>query len=184
MPSRRPPSTPQLDRHFEEVYAELHAAAARSMRGERDAHTLRPTALVNEAYLRLAEHRGEWESREHFLAAAASAMRRILVDHARRRGAARRGDGVRPVTLTVDSGPVTPPVVLDVLDLHQALGALAAEDERAARVVELRYFGGLTNDETARVLELSPASVKRDWAYARAWLLRRLETTHGDDGED
>jgi RNA polymerase sigma-70 factor, ECF subfamily len=182
--SRHPRSTPELDRHFGDLYAELRAAAARYLRSERNAHTLRPTALVHEAYLRLSDHRGAWESHEQFLAAAASSMRRILVDHARRRGAARRGHGARPVTLTVDSGPASAPLAIDVLALNQALIALADEDERSARVVELRFFGGLTNEETARVLEVSPASVKRDWAFAKAWLLSRLEPIAGEvDGD-
>jgi RNA polymerase sigma factor (TIGR02999 family) len=173
--SQPPSRSSELDRHFDDLYAELRAAAARYMRSERDAHTLRPTALVNEAYLRLAPHRGGWESHEQFLAAAASAMRRILVDHARRRDAARRGHGERPVTLTVSSGPSSAPLEVDVLALNQALVDFARENERSARVVELRFFGGLTNDEVARVLEISPASVKRDWTFAKAWLLRRLE---------
>ncbi|HUO87174.1 MAG TPA: ECF-type sigma factor [Thermoanaerobaculia bacterium] len=182
----RPPpsSTPELDRRFDELYAELRAAAVRHMRSERDGHTLRPTALVNETYLRLAGHRGGWESHEQFLAAAASAMRRILVDHARRRNAARRGDGARPVTLTVGSGPASPPLEIDVLALNQALIDLAREDERSARVVELRFFGGLTSDEASRVLDVSPASVKRDWAFAKAWLLRRLEPVERDTDGD
>ncbi|HEX2254566.1 MAG TPA: ECF-type sigma factor [Thermoanaerobaculia bacterium] len=174
MVSRPPSGTSELDRHFDDLYAELRAAAARSMRSERHGHTLRPTALVSEAYLRLAAHRGGWESHEQFLAAAAGAMRRILVDHARRRGAARRGEGERPVTLTVDAA-ASGPLEIDVLALHHALNELAAADERSARVVELRYFGGLTIEEAARVLEVSAASVKRDWAFAKAWLLRRLE---------
>lgn len=185
MRSRPPDETPQLDRRFDEVYDELRAAAARYMRSERAGHTLRATALVNEAYLRLEKHRGDWESREHFFAAAASTMRRILVDHARRRGAVRRGDGARRVTLSVGSGPATPPLDVDVVDLHRALLAFAAEDERSARVVELRFFGGMTTEEAARVLEVSPASVKRDWAFAKAWLLRRLELDEGQgDGGD
>lgn len=180
----KPPSRPDLDRHFGELYAELRSAAVRYLRSERQGHTLRPTALVHEAYLRLSDHRGEWESHEHFLAAAASAMRRILVDHARRRGAARRGHGARPVTLTVDSGAATPPLTVDVLALHQALIALASEDGRAAKVVELRFFGGLTNDEVGTVLGVSPASAKRDWAFAKAWLLRRLEPVERGSDEE
>jgi RNA polymerase sigma factor (TIGR02999 family) len=169
------PGSPGLDRRFGELYAELRAAAARYMRSERAGHTLRPTALVNEAYLRLSRHRGNWDSHEEFLAAAASTMRRILVDHARRRNAARRGQGAHRLTLTVDSGPRSAPVAVDVLALNQALETLTGEDERAARVVELRFFGGLTTEEAARVLDVSPSSVKRDWAFAKAWLLRRLE---------
>jgi RNA polymerase sigma-70 factor, ECF subfamily len=177
------PGSPGLDRRFGELYAELRAAAARYLRSERAGHTLRPTALVNEAYVRLSGHRGSWESHEEFLAAAASTMRRILVDHARRRGAARRGQGARPITLTVRSGPKSPPLAIDVLALHQALEAFAGEDERAARVVELRFFGGLTNEEAARVLDVSLASVKRDWAFAKAWLLRRLEPNDPESDE-
>lgn len=175
MGQQPPTRTPELDRRFDELYAELRAAAVRYMRSEREGHTLRPTALVNEAYLRLSAHRGGWESHERFLAAAAGAMRRILVDHARRRDSARRGHGARPVTLTVDSGPASAPIELDVLALNQALDALAGKDERSARVVELRFFGGLTTGEAARVLDVSAASVKRDWAFAKAWLLGRLE---------
>jgi RNA polymerase sigma-70 factor, ECF subfamily len=173
--SQPPKGTSELDRHFDDLYAELRAAAARSLRSERDGHTLRPTALVHEAYLRLSAHRGRWESHEQFVAAAAGAMRRILVDHARRRGAARRGEGQRPVTLTAGSA-ASGPLEIDVLALHHALHELAAVDERSARVVELRFFGGLTTGKAARVLEISAASVKRDWAFAKAWLLRRLES--------
>ena len=182
MDSRQPSSASGLDRHFEELYGELRGAAARYLRSERGGHTLRPTALVHEAYLRLVPHRGAWRSREEFLAAAAGAMRRILVDHARGRGAARRGHGARAVTLTVDSGAATPPLAVDALALNQALDALAEEDERAAKVVELRFFGGTTTEETARVLDVSPASVKRDWAFAKAWLLRRLEPVDAGEG--
>lgn len=184
MGPQQPGSSADLDRHFGELYADLRAAAARYLRSERQGHTLRPTALVHEVYLRLSEHRGAWESHEHFLAAAASAMRRILVDHARRRDAARRGHGARPLTLTVSSGPASAPLELDVLALHQVLVAFAREDERSARVVELRFFGGLTTEEAARVLRVSPASVKRDWAFARAWLLRRLEPVEREADDD
>jgi RNA polymerase sigma factor (TIGR02999 family) len=153
------------------------------MRSERDGHTLRPTALVNETYLRLSEHRSAWESHEQFLAAAASTMRRILVDHARRRDAARRGHGARPLTLTVTSGPASAPLEIDVLALNQALLALTREDERSAQVVELRFFGGLTTAEAAKVLGVSTASVKRDWTFAKAWLLRRLEPVQCEPDE-
>ena len=180
MGAQQPGSSPDLDHRFGELYGELRAAAARYLRSERHGHTLRPTALVHEAYLRLSDHRARWESHEQFLAAAASAMRRILVDHARRRGAARRGHGVRPLTLTVTSGPVSAPLEVDVLALNQALIALASEDERSARVVELRFFGGLTADEAASVLGVSPASVRRDWTFAKAWLLGRLEPVGRD----
>lgn len=184
MGPQQPDCSAHLDRHFDDLYSELRAAAVRHMRSERHGHTLRPTALVNEAYLRLSEHRGDWESHEHFLAAASSAMRRILVDHARRRGAARRGHGARPLTLTVGSGPASAPLELDVLALHQALVTFAREDERSARVVELRFFGGLTTEEAARVLRVSPASVKRDWRFAKAWLLRRLEPVERGADDD
>lgn len=168
-------TTSELDRRFDELYDQLRVAAGHYLRSEREGHTLRPTALVHEAYLRLVPHRSGWASHEEFLAAAAGAMRRILVDHARRRLAARRNHGARPVTLTVASGAATPPLEVDALALNQALDALALEDERAAKVVELRFFGGTTNEEAALVLDVSPASVKRDWAFAKAWLLRRLE---------
>ena len=159
------------------VYDELHRQASRAMRREGDAHTLQATALVHEAYLRLVDQqRVEWHSRAHFFAIAAQMMRRVLVDHARTRLAAKRGGALQRVTLgdvgagsDADGG-----ADVDVIALHDALETLAALDARQARIVELRYFGGLGIEETAEALEISPATVKREWAVARAWLRREL----------
>jgi RNA polymerase sigma-70 factor, ECF subfamily len=163
------------------VYAELHAQAARAMGREMPEHTLQATALVNEAYLRLIDQRRvEWRNRAHFFGVAAQLMRRILVDHARGRDAAKRGGGVRPVTLghADAAGDATPDEGgVDVLVLHDALERLAAIDPRQARVVELRYFGGMNIEDTAEALDLSPATVKREWAVARAWLRRELRAS-------
>ena len=158
------------------VYADLHAQAERAMRREGDEHTLQATALVHEAYLRLVDQRRvQWQNRAHFFGTAAQAMRRVLVDHARGRLAAKRGGAMQQITLggadeaAVDSGDG-----LDVLALHDALDQLATFDADQARLVELRYFGGLNIDETADALGVSPATVKREWAVARAWLRREL----------
>lgn len=154
------------------VYAELRDLAARLLRHERPDHTLQPTALVHEAYLRLVDQRVEtWENKAHFLGIAAQAMRRILVDHARRRATAKRR-GAR-VTLEEDLAPATDPAP-DLLEIDAALARLAELDARQARVVELRFFGGLSVEETASVLGTGTATVKRDWAFARAWLHREL----------
>ena len=148
------------------------------MRRESADHTLQTTALVHEAYLRLIDQRRvEWRNRAHFFGVAAQLMRRILVDHARRRGAGKRGSGQRPVSLDdVHSvrGAPSEASRLDVLVFDEALDRLAALDESQARIVELRYFGGLNIEETAEVLDVSPATVKREWAIARAWLRREL----------
>ena len=155
------------------VYAELRNMAARLLRSERPDHTLQPTALVHEAYLRLVDQRVDtWQNKAHFLGIAAQAMRRILIDHARRRRATKRG-GAR-VTLDDDMAAVTGPS-LDLLALDTALQELAALDPRQGQVVELRFFGGLTLEETAEVLGIAPATVKRDWTVARAWLHRALD---------
>jgi RNA polymerase sigma factor (TIGR02999 family) len=155
------------------VYAELRHLAARLLRNERPDHTLQPTALVHEAYLRLVDQRVDtWQNKAHFLGIAAQAMRRILIDHARRRRAAKRG-GAR-VTLDDDMAAVTGPSI-DVLEVDSALQRLAALDERQSRVVELRFFGGLSVEETAQVLGVGTATVKRDWNVARAWLHRELD---------
>ena len=155
------------------VYEELHAIAERYMRRERGDHTLQPTLLVDEAYLRLVDQRNvSWQSRAHFFAIAAQAMRRILVDHARRRNAARRQGGER-VSLRADVAvPAAAP--LDLIALDGALCRLAALDPRQAQVVELRFFGGLDVLQTAEALGVSSATVKRDWAFAKAWLHREL----------
>ena len=156
------------------VYEELRRLAGRYMRAESPEHTLQPTALVHEAYARLVGSEIDFRDRRHFFRAAALAMRRILVDHARRRAAARRGGDARRVPLDTSaaaSGEWTP----DLLDLDRALGELTEQDERKGRVVELHFFAGLRYEEVAEVLEISPATVDRDMRLARAWLRRRLE---------
>lgn len=166
------------DRLLPAVYAELHRQAEGAMRREADTHTLQVTALVHEAYLRLVDQRRvEWQSRAHFFAIASQAMRRILIDHARGRLAAKRGHGAHHLTL--DSAYAAPDVdggEIEVLALHDALERLAALDAEQARLVELRFFGGLNIEETAEALGVSPATVKREWAIARAWLRRELAT--------
>jgi len=163
-----------LDRLLPVVYRELKRLAAGYLRSERAEHTLQPTALAHEAYLRLVGREEiQWQNRAHFLGVAARAMREILVDHARRRKALKRGGG-QALTLYDEALPVAGgrPVAFD--DLDQALTDLARLSERQAKVVELRYFGGLTIEETGEVLGISPVTVKRDWATARAWLYREL----------
>lgn len=161
------------------VYDELRRLASSFMRRERSDHTLQPTALVHEAYMRLVDQRSvEWRDRSHFLAIAAQAMRRILVDHARRRGAEKRGGGNR-VTLQ-ESMAVSEGQEVDVLALEEALHELETLDERQVRVVELRFFGGLTVEETAEALGVSAPTVVRDWRHAKAWLRRRLDASGGD----
>ena len=161
------------------IYDELHRQAERAMRRETESHTLQPTALVHEAYLRLIDQRRvEWRSRAHFFAIASQSMRRILVDHARGRLTAKRGKGTRHLTLeSAHASPDQDDGEIDVLALHEALERLAALDAEQARLVELRYFGGLNIEETAEALGVSPATVKREWASARAWLRRELATT-------
>ena len=163
-----------LDRLVPLVYAELRRVAARQLRHERDGHSLQPTALVHEAYLRLVDQRQvHWQNRAHFFAVSAQVMRRILVDHARRRKAAKRGDDVERVPLAQDiAAPASD--AISVLALDRALERLAAVDPALARIVELRAFGGLTVDEAALVLKVSPSTAKRDWRTARAWLVREL----------
>lgn len=158
------------------VYREMKRLAAGFLKAERPGHTLQPTALAHEAYLRLVgRDRIQWQNRAHFLGVAARAMREILVDHARRRRAQKRGGGQQPVTLVDDALLVVDrgrPIEFD--DLDRALNDLARLSERQSHVVELRYFGGLSIEETAEVLSVSPATVKREWATARAWLYREL----------
>lgn len=168
------------ERLFRAVYAELHGQAARAMRRLPAGRTLQTTALVHEAYLRLADGRDlVWQGRGHFFGVAARAMRHVLVDHARARRAAKRGGGARPVTLGALDVPDAASDgraigAIDLLALHEALDRLAALDAEQARLVELRYFGGLSIEETAEALGVSPATVKREWAIARAWLRREL----------
>jgi RNA polymerase sigma factor (TIGR02999 family) len=156
------------------VYAELHRLAASYMRRERKHHTLQPTALVNEAWERLARRpRLAWENRTHFFGIASRHMRQILVDHARKRNAAKHGGDRRQVTLH-DHLISRKREVVDVLALNEALEHLNALDARACRIVELRFFGGLTVEEMALLLGVSPRSISRDWNMARAWLQKEL----------
>jgi RNA polymerase sigma factor (TIGR02999 family) len=168
-----------LERLVPLVEAELHRIARRCMRGERQEHSLQATALVNEAYLRLVDaQRVRWQDRSHFLAMSARLMRRVLVDHARMRGYQKRGGGAVRVTLVEGLGG-SDERPHDIVALDEALEALAAFDERKSRVVELRFFGGLTNEETAQELGISIATVVRDWTLAKAWLLRELKQSNG-----
>jgi RNA polymerase sigma factor (TIGR02999 family) len=162
-----------IDDILPEVYAELRRVAGAYLRRERPGQTLQPTALVNEAYVRLAGQHPRFQNRAHFCAIAANAMRQILVERARARGAQKRGGGAPRVTLDegLAAAPQSP-VDLDALD--EALTRLAALDPDQARIVELRFFGGLSVEETAEAMGVSPATIKRHWAVARAWLAREL----------
>jgi RNA polymerase sigma factor (TIGR02999 family) len=163
-----------IDDLFPLVYAELRRIASREMRRERQGRTLQTTALVHEAYLRLVKDASiSAANRGHFLGIAAHAMREILIDRARARVARKRGGGAARVTLE-ESLSVTPGLSIDVLALDEALQRLARLDPRHAQVVELRYFGGLSVEDTASAMALSPATVKRIWTMARAWLYREL----------
>jgi RNA polymerase sigma-70 factor, ECF subfamily len=168
-----------LERLLPLVEAELRRLARGYMLRERRGHTLQTTALVNEAFVRLADaRRVSWQDRAHFLGISARLMRRVLIDHARARGYRKRGGGAQRVTL--DEGLVaSPDPGLDVLALDRALEALAKVDARKSKVVELRFFGGLSVEETAEVLHLSSDTVKRDWRLAKLWLLRELEGVGG-----
>ena len=161
------------DRLMPVVYAELHRRAAAYLRRERRDHTLQPTALVNEAYLRLVDQRAAWQNRGQFLGVAAQMMRRVLVDHARRGRMAKRSGKWLRVTLHELVAEVAGPDV-EILDLDRALTRLAAFDPRKSEIAELRFFGGLSLEETAGVLGLSVATVERDWQAARAWLFAAL----------
>jgi len=157
------------------VYGELKRIAARQLRRERSDHTLSTTALVHEAWLELSNlDRIKWQNRNHYLAVASQAMRRVLIDHAVAKRAQKRGNG-QPMEVLEDS----PPLLVEgrgeeLLDLDHALERLAAVDERQVRIVECRFFGGMSIEETAEVLGISPATVKREWSLARAWLNREL----------
>jgi RNA polymerase sigma-70 factor, ECF subfamily len=156
------------------VYEELRQLAHRYMRGERPDHTLQTTALVNEAYLRLADRTDpHWRDRNHFFAAAARMMRHILVDYARSRQRSKRGGGAVKVTLN-DESIVTEVQAEQLVDLNEALERLAELDRRASQVVELKYFGGMNYDEAAEVLAISAITVRRDWEFAKAWLHKEL----------
>jgi len=155
------------------VYDELRLLARSYLQRERSDHTLQSTALVHEAYLRLVDQNVSWQNRAHFFGIAAQMMRRVLVDHARSRNAAKRGDGVCRVTLNEDLMGAGQRDV-NVIALDRALTDLAAFDPRQSRIVELRFFAGLSIEDTAEVLKISPATVKREWAMAKAWLHREL----------
>ena len=160
-----------LDELMPIVYQELRKLARSYLRSEREEHTLQPTALVNEAYLRLVDQKNvRWQSRGHFFGIASQLMRRILVDHARKRQAEKRGGGEAPVPF--DEARGIPSQDRDLVALDDALSDFAQLDPRSAKIVELRQFGGLSIDETADVLEISPATVKREWTAAKAWLRR------------
>jgi RNA polymerase sigma factor (TIGR02999 family) len=159
------------------VYRELYRLARSYMGREKEGHTLQATALVNEAYLRLIDWKNvEWRSRAHFFGVSAQLMRRILVDYARSRRYAKRGGGARPMSLE-DVNPTVDNRMALLIEIDLILQRLSAIDARMAQVVELQYFGGLTIEETAKFLEVSPITVVRDWKFARAWLLRELGRT-------
>lgn len=163
-----------MDNVFPLVYDDLHRMAHRQLQSERVDHTLNATALVHEAYLRLAGAEGiEWQSRAHFFAVAARAMRRILINHAQARNSQKRGGRWRRVDLRADAAVHRDPDVV-MLDLDRALTRLAALDDRQCRIVECRYFAGMSLEETASGLDISVATVKREWTMARAWLNREL----------
>jgi RNA polymerase sigma factor (TIGR02999 family) len=160
------------------VYDELRRLARRSMGGERAGHTLQATALVNEAYLRLVDiNRVQWQNRAHFFAMSARLMRRILVDFARSKHSQKRGAGAQPVSL--DEALMVVNQGRDLVAVDDALEALAGVDARKSQVVEMRFFGGLSVEETAEALHVSPDTVKRDWKVAKAWLSRELAPAHG-----
>jgi RNA polymerase sigma factor (TIGR02999 family) len=170
-----------LDQLVPLVEGELRRLASAYMRRERHGHTLQTTALINEAFIRLVDAKDiRWNDRSHFFGISARLMRRVLVDHARARGSQKRGGGAQRVTFTETLAEASDPS-LNVLALDRALDALAEVDERQARVVELRFFGGLSVEETADVLHMSTDTIKRDWRIAKQWLQRELEGTQ--DGQ-
>ena len=164
-----------LDQMIPVVYDELHRLATQYLSREATGHTLQPTALVNEAYLRLVDQRRvDWRNRAQFLGIAANMMRRILVNHARDRAALKRGANAQQVSLSLLESPSGQPDV-DLIALEDALERLAALDQRKSQVVELKFFGGLNTEEIAEVLQVSGATVEREWAFARAWLYDAIE---------
>lgn len=157
------------------VYEELWRLAHHYMEGERSGHTLQTTALVNEAYLRLADHASpNWQSRAHFFAVAARAMRGILVNYAKSNQAQKRGGGAARIELD-EAAILSPEQSKEIVDLHEALERLATLNSRKARVVELKYFGGLNHDEIAEVMKISTVTVRRDWMFAKTWLYDELQ---------
>ncbi len=178
MPSSVPPSKARpastVDGLLEAAYDELHRQAQRYLRRERTDHTLQPTALVNEAYLQLAvQKRTDWQGRAHFLGVAGLLMRRILRDYARGLGTERRGGGARKVLLE-DIHAITGGSVVEFMAIEEALAALSKLDPEAVKVVEMRFFGGLSIEETASEMQISPATVKRHWVVAKAYLNQQL----------
>jgi len=165
------------------VYTELHRLAASYMRRERPDHTLQATALINEAYLRLSKENAEWNSREHFIGMAANVMRHVLVDYARAHNAQQRDGGMKRVEMQDDLAIATEKLE-EVLSLDEALKTLESLHPRQGKVVELRYFGGLSVEQIASLLGVSPRSVKRDWSLARIWLFRELKQGSDASGED
>lgn len=168
-----------LDLILPHVYDELHHLSAWYMSRERPDHTLQPTALLNEAYMRLIDQRRvDWKNRAQFLGLAANMMRRVLVNHARDRAAAKRGGDAGKVTITTAQGVFDEPD-LDLMAVDEALEKLAELDPRKSRIVELKFFSGLTTEEIAEVLEISTATVEREWKFARAWLYDALKEQGG-----
>lgn len=170
-----------FERLMELVYDDLRRLAAWQLQTERPGHTLQPTALVHEAYLKLAgQNPVAWQNKAHFFALAAQVMRHILVDHARARLRDKRGGGQAGATLdeALELSCPSDPGSLELIELDEALSALAKQDARKSRIVELRYFGGLSIEETADALEISPTTVRREWTLAKAWLRRRLGRGH------
>jgi len=165
-----------LDKLLSAIQPELRRIARRHMAGERRGHVLQPTALVNEAYLRLASKDIQWQGRAHFFAVAAQVMRHVLVDDARERARAKRGGGACRISLS-DAENLAKPRQADVVALDDALNALEKFDRRKSQVIELKFFGGLSLQETADVLQVSVGTVRRDWSLARAWLYRELGDT-------
>lgn len=165
-----------LDRILPAVYDELRSLARRQLSRERSDHTLQPTALVHEAYMRLLEQtQVNWQNRVHFFSIASQMMRRILVNYAVERNAKKRGDGATRVQLDEASSFGSSDETLDIVQLDEILDRLAELDARQARIVELRFFGGMTIDEAAAAMEISPATVKREWQMAKAWLRVQLQ---------
>jgi RNA polymerase sigma-70 factor (ECF subfamily) len=162
------------DQLFPIVYAELRRRAASALRSEAAGHTLQPTALVHEAYIRLADQNAGWKNRTQFFAVASRIMRRILVDHARARAAAKRPPKQLQMTLSPEQLGISGPPEVDLIALDDALEELAAADPRQAQVVEFRFFGGLTQEEIATALDVSQATLNRDWRVAKAWLYDRI----------
>ena len=194
MPTPSPPQVTQLllswsegdkaalDRLIPLVDHELRRLAHRYMRRERPGHTLQTTALVNEAYLRLIDQRQvQWQNRAHFFAVAAQLMRHILVDHAHKRSYAKRGGQARQVELS-EAAIVSEERAAEVVALDEALSGLAGIDRRKSRVVELRFFGGLSIEEVAEVLQVAPITVRREWEAAKAWLYREMSNKDQDEG--